>query len=61
MEQIIEILMNRDGLTRCEAEEAIQDVQEMMQECEYDPEQCEQIFLEEIGLEMDYLPDFLYN
>lgn len=60
MERIIKILMQRDDLTRQEAIECLDDVHGMMEECNYDPEECEDIFESELGLEPDYIMDFLY-
>ena len=61
MEEIIKILMERDGNTREEALSIIEDVKEMMEECDYDPEECENIFETELGLEPDYIPVFLFE
>lgn len=58
MERIIKILMERDGDTREEAQERIQEVKYMMEDCNYDPSECEEIFMSELGLEMDYIIDF---
>jgi hypothetical protein len=51
--------MERDGLTREEAEERIADVREQMCDCDYDPIECEDILAGELGLELDYLFDIL--
>ena len=61
MEEIIKILMKRDGNTREEALSIIEDVREMMEECDYEPEECEDIFMSELGLELDYIPTFLFG
>ena len=61
MNKIIEILMRRDENTREEAIARIKEVKNMMEECSYNPEKCEQIFMEELGLEPDYIIDFLYS
>lgn len=61
MEEIIKILMRRDGNTREEALSIIEDVKEMMEEVSYDPEECENIFETELGLEPDYIPGFLFE
>ena len=50
--EVVEILMKRDGLSRREA-------QEMIQECNFDPFETEDILIEELGLEMDYIFEFL--
>lgn len=59
MNTIVNILMKRDGMLREEALELLEDVKEMMEEVSYDPEECENIFETELGLEPDYLVDFL--
>lgn len=59
MQEIINILMKRDGLTESEARELIEETKDMMEECEYEPEECEDIFMRELGLEPDYLPMLL--
>lgn len=61
MEEIIKILMQRDDMIREEALSIIEDVKEMMEECNYDPEECENIFETELGLELDYIPVFLFD
>lgn len=61
MEDIVKILMERDGNTREEALSIIEDVKEMMEECDYDQEECENIFETELGLEPDYIPAFLFE
>lgn len=61
MEEIVKILMERDGNTREEALSIIEDVKGMMEECGYDPEECEDIFEMELGLEPDYIPEFLFG
>ena len=61
MEEIIKILMKRDGMSREEALELLEDVKEMMEEVSYDPEECENIFETELGLEPDYIPAFIFS
>ena len=57
--RIIKILMDRDGLTEEEAEERVDEVREMFEDCEYDSTECELIMAEELGLELDYVFDLL--
>ena len=55
--KVVEILMRRDGMTREEAEERVQEVREMLVEasvCE-----AEDILIDELGLEMDYIFDLI--
>lgn len=59
MEKIIEILMRRDGNTRSEAEARCKEVRDMLEDCNYDPEESEEIFMSEFGLEIDYMVEFL--
>lgn len=59
MEEIIKILMRRDGNTKEEAIERINEVKEMIEECNYDPEEVENIVMDNLGLEMDYIFDLL--
>ena len=60
MNTIVNILMKRDGMSREEALELLEDVKDMMEEVSYDPEECENIFETELGLEPDYIPAFLF-
>lgn len=57
--EIIRVLMERDGLTEEEAEERVDEVREMFEDCEYDSTECELIMAEELGLELDYAFDLL--
>ena len=60
MNRIIEILMKRDGNTEKEAEARLDEVKNMLEECKYDVDEAENIVLEQLGLEMDYLEDILF-
>jgi hypothetical protein len=55
--EVIRILMERDGLSRDEAEETLEEVREMISEA--DPWEVEDILADELGLEMDYIFDIL--
>ena len=59
MSKVVAILMKRDGLSRTEAQEQFNEVREMIQECNFDPFETEDILIEELGLEMDYIFEFL--
>lgn len=61
METIIKILMERDGNTRLEAEERCKEVKGMLEDCNYDPQESEEIFMSQFGLEMDYIMEFLLD
>lgn len=55
--RVVEILMNRDGMTREEAEERVQEVRAMII-CSSVLE-AEDILIDELGLEMDYIFDLI--
>lgn len=57
--RIINILMERDGIDEDEARELVDEVREMMTDCDYDPTECELIVQEELGLELDYIFDLI--
>ena len=59
MSKVVEILMKRDGLSRTEAQEQFNEVREMIQGCNFDPIETEDILIEELSLEMDYIFEFL--
>lgn len=54
---IIPILMERDGLSKEEATERVEEVSEMIADA--DPWDIEDILADELGLEMDYIFDIL--
>lgn len=62
MNRVVEILMNRDGNTKQEAEKRVQETRMMMYEAieagNFD--EAEQVVYDELGLEMDYIEDILY-
>lgn len=60
MNRIIEILMKRDGNTEKEAESRLDEVKNMLEECNYDADETEKIMMEQLGLEMDYIEDILF-
>jgi hypothetical protein len=55
MTELKRILMQRDGLTRSEAENVIDDCREMLMQG-FDPDD---VMLGELGLELDYLMDLI--
>ena len=57
--RIVKILMERDGIDEDEAKERVEEVREMMADCEYDPTECEFVVAEELGLELDYIFDLI--
>lgn len=61
MNEIIEILMRRDGITQLEAENIVDEVSNMLLAAVVrgDLNECEDIIKDELGLEPDYLMYFL--
>lgn len=59
MERIIRILMERDDLTHEEAKEVVQNALDMVYANLDHPSECEEIWMEETGLEVDYLMEVL--
>ena len=58
-ERVAAILCRRDNCTFEEAEELISNTLEEMEACGYDPIECEEIMMNNLGLEMDYIVDIL--
>ena len=57
--KVVDILMKRDDMSCTEAQERFNEVRDMIQECNFDPVETEDILIEELGLEMDYIFEFL--
>ena len=57
--EVISILCRRDGITIKEAKALVSEAILRMAECQYDPEECEDIMAEVLGLEPDYIFDLL--
>lgn len=59
--RVVEILMKRDGLTQKQAEKQLVNVSEEIQMAIADnaSEAVEDIMMDELGLEMDYIEDVL--
>ena len=57
--RIADILCRRDDCTMEEAMELIQNTIELMEEANYDSFECEDIMMNELGLEVDYIFDLL--
>ena len=60
MNKVVKILMERDGITEQEAQEMVQETVNMMDECDYDLVECEDIMMSDLGLEIDYFFDILF-
>jgi hypothetical protein len=61
MNEIIKILMERDGMTENEAKEAYEDTKEELMDA-IEGTSClspEEVLLGELGLEMDYIFNFI--
>lgn len=61
MNQVVKVLMERDDMTRSEAEERVAEVRELLEDAvnsgSYN--QAEDILADELGLEMDYIFDLI--
>ena len=61
MNRVVKILMERDDMTRKEAESQVKEVQELLEEAlsfgSYT--EAEDILVDELGLEMDYIFDLI--
>ena len=57
--RIENILIRRDWDTRAEAKARIKEVKQLMEECNYDPVETENIVAEYLGLELDYIIDLV--
>lgn len=61
IDRIIKILMNRDDMTKEEATEVVMDTKKMVESAirSGDYTAAEDIFMEELGLEIDYMVNLL--
>lgn len=59
MNRVIEILMERDGVSRKEAKALVLETRDMIYQCDGDVIEAEDIMLNQLGLEMDYIFDIL--
>lgn len=62
MEDIVKILMERDGISRKEAQQMVEECRQRLQEEAIpsgDIELAEEILAEELGLELDYMMDLI--
>lgn len=57
MEKVIEILMERDDITREEATQLVEECISEIEETGYDPVEAEYIMMDMLGLESDYIMD----
>lgn len=59
MNSVVKILMDRDGNTKQDAVKRFEETKIMMEECAFEPIETEKILMEQLGLEMDYIHDFI--
>ena len=59
MNNVVAILMKRDGMPRAEAVALVAEVRGMIEDAGGDYDEAEQIMIDELGLEMDYIFDIL--
>ena len=59
MSSIVEILCRRDGISMNEAVRRVKRVQRALAEVNYSYDEVEQIMMDELGLEMDYIDELL--
>lgn len=57
MDSIVEILIRRDGLTKSEAIDLIEETRELL--LTSDPWEADQIMADQLGLEPDYILDII--
>ena len=58
MNKVVEILMQRDGMTKSEAESLVEETREAL--LSSDSYEAEDIIADYIGLELDYIMDILF-
>lgn len=59
MNRVVDILCRRGGMTVKQAKRLVSDTILAMAQANYDPEECEDIMMNMLGLEMDYIFDLL--
>ena len=59
MNNVVAILMKRDRMSRAEAVALVTEVRAMIEDADGDYDEAEQIMIDELGLEMDYIFDIL--
>lgn len=57
MDSVVEILIRRDGLTKSEANDLIEETRELL--LTSDPFEADQIMADQLGLEPDYILDII--
>ena len=59
MNEVVKILCRRDNISVEEAEERVRACIVRMDEANWDPMECDDIMMEELGLEPDYIFDLI--
>lgn len=59
MKRVVGILQRRDNISREEAERQVQECREAMLEAIASGDDPEEVFMDELGLEPDYIPEVL--
>lgn len=57
MDKVIKILMERDGMSRSDAKELVDETRELL--LSSDPWEADEIMVDQLGLEPDYIMDIL--
>ena len=60
MDNIVNVLVNRDGMSESDAHDMVKDFQDRLYDGEIEPFEAGDMFLDEFGFEEDYLLDLLY-
>lgn len=58
-DRVVQILCRRDNISEEEATELVESTVHLMDLANWDPETCEDIMREELGLEPDYIFDLI--
>lgn len=56
---VVDILMSKYGMSEDEAKQRVAEVNEAFEQVRYNPDMCEEILLDELGLEPDYIFDIV--
>lgn len=59
MKDIVDVLVERDGISRRDAEAQVSEVRQRIYSGEIDPWEIDDVMMDEFGLEPDYIEDVL--
>jgi hypothetical protein len=59
MSEIVDVLVKRDGISKKEAEEQIAEIRERIYSGEIDAFDIDDVMMDELGLEPDYIEELL--